>query len=566
LSPTLSPPAAAPVTPTSAPAVDPAGGPTDTNSVSSGAPPEAEFASALEAAAQGPPGRETKPPTRTAVAEGDQAGSDSSSQKQSSDPAAPTADDAAAVLAAAMAGQLTVATTPAATQPAPAVNPKQAANPTPAGSAAPAAPAALPGAAAQPGGTPAAGPTPPPAGATPPPTGATPPPTGAAPPPTATPAQQPQPDGTASTADPATSTAPVAAAPGDPAVPAPAPAESQTASLAPVAPAVVADPATTTVAPGPASGTTAPPPPQPAGSDVEVDPAAQAGAPSPSPAPTASAPNDRGASASAGTPPPAAGTPATPAQAIPDRIVSTASTGTVPTPVHHTVAANNGPTTTAAAVTSAPPKSVTQPDTGSDARRPRDEAGAAEQPVRLAPAVHQTSTNATPQEVEASSSAPVVQTDAKTFGQPEQQMQVPVRLADLAEAARTAIKVTAQNGGATARITLHPQELGAVEIHLRYQADGVTATIRADNPQAAQTLQQAAPDLRRALEAQGLTLLNLDVRDRNGQAADGDAPRRRQNSSNGQQEDGAPDGDEIAAVGIGSVRTPAAGSQVDVLA
>jgi flagellar hook-length control protein FliK len=95
--------------------------------------------------------------------------------------------------------------------------------------------------------------------------------------------------------------------------------------------------------------------------------------------------------------------------------------------------------------------------------------------------------------------------------QPQQQ---PVPLADLARAAQTAIRVTAANGDATATIVLHPQELGTVAIRLHYASGGITASVRADTPQAAQALQQAAPELRRALHDQGLTLLDLDVRDR----------------------------------------------------
>ena len=95
-----------------------------------------------------------------------------------------------------------------------------------------------------------------------------------------------------------------------------------------------------------------------------------------------------------------------------------------------------------------------------------------------------------------------------------QQPQQPVPLADLARAAQTAIRVTAANGDASATIVLHPQELGTVAIRLHYASGGLTASVRADTPQAAQALQQAAPELRRALHDQGLTLLDLDVRDR----------------------------------------------------
>lgn len=144
------------------------------------------------------------------------------------------------------------------------------------------------------------------------------------------------------------------------------------------------------------------------------------------------------------------------------------------------------------------------------------------------------------------------------------QTQTPTRLADLAQAAQTAIRITSQAGGTSARITLQPQELGNVEIHLSYGAGGVTATIHADNPQAVQMLQQAAPDLRRALEGQGLSLLGFDVRDRSNPSANGDPPPRRGGS--GAEGDEASAADEVAGVALDPGHLPEPGRQVDVLA
>jgi flagellar hook-length control protein FliK len=152
------------------------------------------------------------------------------------------------------------------------------------------------------------------------------------------------------------------------------------------------------------------------------------------------------------------------------------------------------------------------------------------------------------------------------------QPEASVRLADLAHAAQTAITISSQNGDTSARITLHPNELGSVEIHLRYGSDGITATVRADSPQAAQILHQAAPDLKRALEAQGMSLLGFDVRDRSGQPASGD-PTGQQGGSNkgGANANGEPD-DEIAGVAgpdsavLNPGYVPAPGTQIDVFA
>jgi Meckel syndrome type 1 protein len=138
----------------------------------------------------------------------------------------------------------------------------------------------------------------------------------------------------------------------------------------------------------------------------------------------------------------------------------------------------------------------------------------------------------------------------------------PVRLSELAHATQVAIRFTAGQGGGSARILLHPQELGAVEIHLHSGPDGISATVRADNPQAAQTLMLASDELRRSLEAQGLPVLNLDVTDGSRrQAAQDDreaAARRRLAAEPGAEED-----DPVTTAGV---RLPEAGSQIDVLA
>jgi flagellar hook-length control protein FliK len=72
--------------------------------------------------------------------------------------------------------------------------------------------------------------------------------------------------------------------------------------------------------------------------------------------------------------------------------------------------------------------------------------------------------------------------------------------------------MAARDGAAQAHITLHPAELGEVSIRLRYHAGGVSADVLAVSQAAAQALQGAASELRRSLEAQGLTVHALDVR------------------------------------------------------
>jgi flagellar hook-length control protein FliK len=207
---------------------------------------------------------------------------------------------------------------------------------------------------------------------------------------------------------------------------------------------------------------------------------------------------------------------------------------------------------------------VTSSNTGGDTRRSRDEAGAAEQPSRLAPAADQ-QTNAQTTTVQ---DAPPAKDVGAAPATPAPTPQPSVRLAELAQAAQTAIRVSSQNGDTSARITLHPNELGSVEIHLRYGADGVSATVRADSPQAAQILHDAAPDLKRALQGQGMELLGFDVRDRSGQpAADGDPTGQRRGSASGGGE-AEPDEETSGPTGVAldPAQLPAAGTQIDVFA
>jgi flagellar hook-length control protein FliK len=76
--------------------------------------------------------------------------------------------------------------------------------------------------------------------------------------------------------------------------------------------------------------------------------------------------------------------------------------------------------------------------------------------------------------------------------------------------ARALLHIANHRGQAHARLTLHPAELGGVEVRLRATTHGLLASITAETPESAQVLQQAGADLKRALEAQGVTLAGLD--------------------------------------------------------
>jgi flagellar hook-length control protein FliK len=84
-------------------------------------------------------------------------------------------------------------------------------------------------------------------------------------------------------------------------------------------------------------------------------------------------------------------------------------------------------------------------------------------------------------------------------------------MAETALQLRDLAHVAASRGAAHARLQLHPAELGGIEVRLRVTANGLTAAITADRPDAVQALQQAGGELRRALEQRGLTVLSVDV-------------------------------------------------------
>ena len=87
----------------------------------------------------------------------------------------------------------------------------------------------------------------------------------------------------------------------------------------------------------------------------------------------------------------------------------------------------------------------------------------------------------------------------------------PVPLARAAETVEHVLRMASARGVTQARIALHPAELGSIDIHLRHTAEGVMARVVAHTGEATQALQQAASDLRRALEEQGVKLLGLDI-------------------------------------------------------
>jgi flagellar hook-length control protein FliK len=86
-----------------------------------------------------------------------------------------------------------------------------------------------------------------------------------------------------------------------------------------------------------------------------------------------------------------------------------------------------------------------------------------------------------------------------------------MRLEQAVETMHQVIRISQSSGITQARVQLHPQELGQVDIHLRSTPDGVVARVVADASQAAAVLRDGGDDLRRLLAQQGINLTRFDV-------------------------------------------------------
>ncbi|HXD59534.1 MAG TPA: flagellar hook-length control protein FliK [Thermoleophilaceae bacterium] len=92
-----------------------------------------------------------------------------------------------------------------------------------------------------------------------------------------------------------------------------------------------------------------------------------------------------------------------------------------------------------------------------------------------------------------------------------------MRLQQAVETVQAVVRMAQTNGVTRARVALHPEQLGGVEIHLSSTKDGVTARVVADAAQAANVLRHAGEELRRSLESQGINLVRFDVGTAGGQ-------------------------------------------------
>ena len=94
---------------------------------------------------------------------------------------------------------------------------------------------------------------------------------------------------------------------------------------------------------------------------------------------------------------------------------------------------------------------------------------------------------------------------------PDGPVRTSVHLQEAADAVRATFTAANRAGISSARISLSPASLGGIKISLSQTPGGLVARVATDHPEAAQTLQQNAAELRRSLEAGGMSLLRLDI-------------------------------------------------------
>jgi flagellar hook-length control protein FliK len=242
--------------------------------------------------------------------------------------------------------------------------------------------------------------------------------------------------------------------------------------------------------------------------------------------------------------------------------------GQAATPVAHAAAAGKQTATTGEGHEHHQGQERQQPQTGTapevtaaSARRTRR---GAHRPQPIASTRTQQPMSSTPAQAEGA--APASETGAPTHAAAATAPAGRVRILELAESMRAVVSVANRRGSATARIMLRPDTLGGVQVKLRAGRDGVSAELIADSAHAAQALATAGGDLRRALEAQGVNLLGLDVRTAGDGAEAHGHEGRRAAESELRGAEGGMDAGEDPEITIESSRLPDPGSQVDVLA
>ncbi len=95
---------------------------------------------------------------------------------------------------------------------------------------------------------------------------------------------------------------------------------------------------------------------------------------------------------------------------------------------------------------------------------------------------------------------------------------------ELIESINATLEIAVRQGATQARIALHPEELGQINIRLTQTSQGLLARVSAETPAAAQALAAGRAELHQSLSSLGVSVLRLDIGF--GQAESGDREGR----------------------------------------
>jgi len=201
-----------------------------------------------------------------------------------------------------------------------------------------------------------------------------------------------------------------------------------------------------------------------------------------------------------------------------------------------TAAAQSQAQSSSSTVTS--PTSARQPQTGADSHGGMGSEGhgsagtqqAATPAAATAPSTSDDSSSTSVFSVPGASTASAAHTAVKL---PDGVVRSAVTMQEAVDAVKATFTAANQAGISSARISLSPESLGGIKISLSQTPDGLIARVAADHPEAALTLQQNAGDLKRSLEASGMSLLRLDIGSSGQQSLGGFAGSEQDGSSAG---------------------------------
>jgi len=275
--------------------------------------------------------------------------------------------------------------------------------------------------------------------------------------------------------------------------------------------------------------------------------------------------------------------PAT-APALPDVPVTAAKPATPATPdvkAQETATPSTPAPTAQASTAPAQPKApvqahdapAQQQNAGQQQQLQQQQQAPADTPAPAAPAQAQAAEPviSTPQSAPSPVAAPVqpAAQAAAPASAPAPAAPVPgMRLAQAVETVQQIVRISQSNGITQARVQLHPEDLGQINIHLRSTPDGVVAKVVADASQAAAVLRDGGDELRRQLAQQGINLTHFDVgtagQEQRG-AAFGNGGSQQRSSHGNNAENPAPDTQHPTPVDETTIALPN-GVLVDVLA